>query len=115
MTPSPCLSQAERVRDLNDAFRAGDIPAGQWMITRGVAGLGCEFVAAATQAVRSFDRFTEDNDPHGEHDFGALDVAGERVLWKIDYYDPSLSFGSDDPADPAITRRVLTVMLAEEY
>ena len=113
MTPSP--STADRIRELNDAFRKGDVPAGQWMITRGVASLGPEFVAQATKAVRDFDRFTPDNDPYEEHDFGSLTVACQRLLWKIDYYDPTLSLGSDDPADAAVTCRVLTVMLAEEY
>jgi hypothetical protein len=31
------------------------------------------------------------------------------------YYDMALEFGSGDPADASITRRVLTVMLAEDY
>jgi len=103
------------IRELNDAFRTGDIAAGQWMITRGVASFGPDFVALAARAVRAFDRFTEDNDPYGEHDFGAFTLAGESLFWKIDYYDPTLSFGSDDPGDPALTRRVLTLMLAGEY
>jgi hypothetical protein len=59
--------------------------------------------------------FTNDNDPYGEHDFGAFDVDGARLFWKIDYYDRSLSGGSPDPTDPAVTCRVLTIMLAWEY
>ena len=65
--------------------------------------------------VASFDDFSEDNDPHGEHDFGAFDHAGSRIFWKIDYYDPSMESGSEDPSDPAKTTRVLTLMLASEY
>jgi Protein of unknown function (DUF3768) len=65
--------------------------------------------------VQSFKDFTEDNDPHGEHDFGSFEYAGERCFWKIDYYDKAMEYGSDDPADPAKTTRVLTIMLAEEY
>ncbi len=67
------------------------------------------------QAVAKFDSFDEDNDPYGEHDFGALEVEGERLFWKVDYFDRSLAAGSPDPADPLVTTRVLTIMLAEEY
>jgi hypothetical protein len=111
MTSTTC----NRVRDLNDAFRTGGPVPGQWMLTRGVASMGAEFVALATAAVRNFDGFTCDNDPYGEHDFGSINLAGEKLFWKIDYYDLSLSYGSDDPADAAITRRMLTIMLASEY
>ena len=62
-----------------------------------------------------FDRFDEDNDPYGEHDFGALEVEGERLFFKIDYYDHDLSAHSPDPADPSVTKRLLTIMLADEY
>jgi uncharacterized protein DUF3768 len=55
------------------------------------------------------------NDPFWEHDCGLIAVAGQRVLFKIDYYDPSLCGHSVDPADPLVTRRVLTIMLAGEY
>jgi hypothetical protein len=51
----------------------------------------------------------------GEHDFGSFEVGHRKLFWKIDYYDPTLAFGSDDPSDPAKTARVLTIMLAEEY
>lgn len=113
---SPALPTGNRVRDLNDAFRtAGPGPSGQWLVTRGIQELGPEFTLHAIRAVRSFDSFTVGDDPYGEHDFGSIDVGGEHVFWKIDYYDLSLRYGSDDPADETVTRRVLTVMLASEY
>ncbi len=76
---------------------------------------GIGFTTAAIAATRTFDEFTPDNDPYGEHDFGSVSVRGTKLFWKIDYYDLSLNFGSKDPADPAQTTRVLTIMLAEEY
>ena len=62
-----------------------------------------------------FEAFEAGDDPPGEHDFGALTVRGRRVLFKLDYYDTELAAGSPDPADPAVTTRVLTVMLASEH
>jgi hypothetical protein len=84
-------------------------------MTAGIAALPFPEHAAIIGKVMAFETFTEDNDPHGEHDFGAFDHAGKRIFWKIDYYDQSLEFGSEDPADPAKTTRVLTIMFAEEY
>lgn len=60
------------------------------------------------------DAFRQRNDPQGEHDFAALTVEGARVMFRIDYYDRELTYGSEDPADPLVTRRVMTVWLAEE-
>jgi len=65
--------------------------------------------------VREFDQFSPENDPYGEHDFGAVEVQGETYYWKIDYYDLALCFHSPDPANPAVTRRVLTIMHSSEY
>lgn len=113
---TPSIAIRHQVRDLNDSFRtSGSLARGQWMITRGIQELGPDFVLLATGAVRGFHSFTADNDPYGEHDFGAINVAGRHLFWKIDYYDRSLCYGSNDPADPAATRRVLTIMLASEY
>jgi Protein of unknown function (DUF3768) len=44
-----------------------------------------------------------------------MGVDGIKVLMKVDYYDTELVFGSDDPANPAITRRVVTLMRPEDY
>jgi hypothetical protein len=122
MTSTPTA----RIRELNDAFRAkGPIWASAlglarpdqdgWYITDGVNGFGPLFALESVGAVQRFDSFDADNDAHDEHDFGAVTLAGERLFWKIDYYDRDLRFGSPDPSDPDVTRRVLTLMLASEY
>ena len=106
----------ERIRDLNDAFRKTVDPTlGKMMLTVGVSALPSDVRAMAIRKVVTYDAWSGDNDPHGEHDFGSFDLAGHKFFFKLDYYDSSLEFGSDDPADPAKTTRVLTLMLAEEY
>jgi hypothetical protein len=106
----------ERVRDLNDTFRKTlDPTLGRVMLTAGVNALPSDVSAMAIREVATFDAFDADNDPHGEHDFGSFDLAGDKFFWKLDYYDRNLEFGSDDSADPEKTTRVLTLMLAAEY
>jgi hypothetical protein len=111
---STFISTTDRIRALNDEFRRTFV-GGLVMITAGVEALPVEQRRALLAKVRTFDVFTEDNDPHGEHDFGALDEDGVRYFWKVDYYDRATVFASPNPTDPAVTTRVLTVMLAEEY
>ncbi|MGX9355019.1 DUF3768 domain-containing protein [Roseobacteraceae bacterium S113] len=106
---------AKRVRELNDQLRQSGKGRGSIMLTSGLQGLGSEFVVAAVGAVRTFDGFSDENDPWGEHDFGSVDVDGEKVFFKIDYYDLSLQNGSENPANEGCTHRVLTIMLASEY
>ena len=107
-------SKSDRIRELNDAFRRTFV-GGAVMITQGVEAMPLDRRRSILQKVRSFDAFSQDNDPHHEHDFGSIDEAGVRCFWKIDYYDRKTEFGSPDPADPTVTTRVLTIMLADEY
>ena len=108
------LHTASRIRELNDLFRTCFI-GGRVLITEGVTTLGEDFTSGCVEAVQRFADFTADNDPYGEHDFGCVTVQGRKVFWKIDYYDSDLIMGSPDPAEPAVTTRVLTIMLAWEY
>lgn len=109
------MSLLSTIAVLNDSFRASFL-GGRVLMTAGITALPEEAQADILERVRAFQDFTPDNDPYGEHDFGSLDhdVAG-RVFWKIDYYDPTMSAGSEDAADPEKTVRVLTIMLAGEY
>ena len=95
------------IAKLNDQFRKVET----FSVTQGVFGL--RDMLGLVQAVRDYTDFTEDNDPYGEHDFGSLDWDGEKVFWKIDYYDQT-SQKWHDPLDPGC-ERVLTVLLASEY
>jgi len=85
------------------------------MLTRDVKSLPGFSPTELLRALAAYDSFDPDNDPHGERDFGDLEVFDADLLWKIDYYDAEMAYGSNDPADPAQTTRVLTVMLAREY
>jgi hypothetical protein len=104
----------ERIRALNDQLRTTG-QGGELVVTRGIAALKADAKVAIYAAVQTFDRFTTDNDPHGEHDFGLIEIAGERIMFKIDYYDRTMTGHSPDESDPNVTRRVLTIMLANEY
>ena len=108
-------SRAKRIADLNDKFRKNLVTGGRAYMTAGVNTKGPEFVSKTLAKVIAFDDFNADNDPHGEHDFGSFELEGEKIFWKIDYFDLAAEFGSEDPTDPKKTLRVLTVMLAEEY
>ena len=104
-----------KIADLNDLCRKAMGIAGHIYQTSGVSALPVKDQSAIREKVETFDAFTQDNDPHGEHDFGRVEVDDCLVFWKIDYYDESLRYSSEDPADPALTVRVLTIMLTEEY
>ena len=100
---------------LNDLCRRAMGVAGRCFQTQGISALPIPDQIAIREKVEQFDDFTPDNNPYGERDFGAFDHNGQRIFWKIDYYDPTMTKGSEDPSDPKQTCRVLTIMLASEY
>lgn len=102
----------QRIRNLNDQARQS-FEGCRVMITQGIQVQ--DDIDAIIRKVQQFDGFTQDNDPYGEHDFGSFRHAGEMVFWKFDYYDLDLQMHSPDASDPAVTARVLTIMLADEY
>jgi hypothetical protein len=100
--------QASKIAKLNDAFRH----SGQGIvITEGVQVL--EDLSGLLDEVRWFKDFNEDNDPYGEHDFGMVYWQGQKIFWKVDYYDQRLEYGAGPLSKDC--RRVLTIMLASEY
>ncbi len=105
----------ETIAHLNDIARTAMGIACRLVQTEGICALPPADQSAIREKVETFSDFGPDNDPHGERDFGAFEHVGERIFWKIDYYDPTLSQGSEDPSDPRQTVRVLTIMLASEY
>jgi len=108
--------KSTRIRELNDAFRKTG-QGGQTLFTQGVLGLMLTpgVSTRVLVAVRTYDDFSSDNDPYGEHDFGSFELDGDKFFWKIDYYDLAMKYGSEDASDPKVTTRVLTIMLRDEY
>jgi len=104
----------QRIRALNDELRH-NLPLGHAVITTGIAALGPEAVARIVKTITVFDDFCHANDPYAEHDFGSFEADGHVIFFKIDYFDKDLKYHSPDPADPTVTQRVITIMLAGEY
>ena len=105
-----------RIAALNDQFRKKPLRGhGKIVMTQAVHALGADFALSALAAIAAFDAFTTDNDPYGEHDFSIVSVDDTKLYWKIDYYNPAMTGGSEDPSDPAVTLRITTIMLPEDY
>ena len=103
------------IATLNDNFRKSFI-GGQVLLTAGIATMSSEDKANIISLVQNFDNFTPDNNPYAENDFGSFDYKGNKIFFKIDYYDRfNTHFASENPADISKTLRILTILLAEEY
>ncbi|MCP4372201.1 MAG: DUF3768 domain-containing protein [Deltaproteobacteria bacterium] len=109
------MTDHKKIAELNDLCRKSMGVTCSLVQTFGIKALPENDQSAIREKVELFNDFTEANDPCGEHDFGAIVHNGEKIYWKIDYYDPELKYGSEDPADPKRTARLLTIMLANEY
>lgn len=108
------MSANTKIRELNDLLRTTGA-GGRIVMTKGVQAQGEDAVQEILRMVRNYTSFHPDSDPYGEHDFGSFAHQGREYFFKIDYYDSTMELGSPDPANPDVTKRVLTVMLAEEY
>ncbi|AUR22549.1 DUF3768 domain-containing protein [Phaeobacter inhibens] len=115
--------RAKMIAEQNDRFRmtwgADFTIAGQIVMTQAVAALSPAWIARMMQAIQHFDEFTEDNDPYGDHCFGAVEITiGDetKTIWfKIDLYDWNLEYGAEDPTDLEKTKRVMTVLFPSDY
>ncbi len=94
---------------LNDLLRRNAI-GGRILVTQGVQELSQSERSQLMTAIAVFNNFTPDNDP-----FGEVMVHGSKYFWKIDYYDQNYEGMSPNPLDQEETRRVMTVMRADEY
>lgn len=104
-----------RIRHLNDELRTEGSCRNGRMVAAGRLAQEPEKIGRIAAAVATHDDWNEGDDPYNEHDFGKLDVDGEAVIWKIDYYSLDEMHGSDYPEDPNVTIRILTLMFAEDY
>ena len=102
------------IRRLNDLFRT-TFRGGEIVLTASVAELPDMVKAAALQMVADFKDFNEENDPFEEHDYGSFDHCDREVWFKLDYYNLAMDAASEDPADPAKTKLVLTIGLACDW
>ena len=115
-----------RIAAHNDAFRrhvclGSPYPPevspleGRLVCTAAVSARGPLFVNTCCRTIGFFSGFSADNDPDGYHDFGAFQICGVNVWWKIDAYDRAYEYGSDDIADPDRTARVLTILFPSDW
>jgi Protein of unknown function (DUF3768) len=107
------------VQKLNDELRQTlsslNQPNHLIVLTPQVSCLETIYQEELLRLVTAFKDFDPGNDPHDEHDFGAIKFQGKNYFWKIDYLDLNLEYASPNPANSQLTKRVLTLMLAEEY
>lgn len=108
------LPRGEAIAQLNDQLRKTGT-GGTVVVTQAVTKLTGFDGPTLMSALASYEAFDPDNDPHGERDFGDITLFGTDLLFKIDYYDLDMQFGSNDPADPDVTVRVLTIMRASDW
>ena len=109
-----------RIAALNDRCRQGLDPTGRIVITAAClatfAGEGGKVAQILAQAelMAAIRRYVFRPEDGRERARGDLFVAGHAIRFTIDYYDLPLEWGSEDPADPLVTVRVMTIMLPSD-
>lgn len=106
--------KTELIGHFNDEMRR-NLTAGGAFMTLGVAALGPDIAERIFDAIMMYDNFCKESDPYGERDFGSVKIEGHTIFFKVDYYSLDMKHGSPDPSDPSVTKRILTIMLADEY
>jgi hypothetical protein len=109
----------ETIARLNDRVRHGLDRTAKVMMTSNLLahlsdGTGPSRILAQATLMKALRSCTFSPDSP-ERDFARFEVDGVTVLMKIDYFDPALEYGSENPADASVTRRVLTLMAREDY
>lgn len=109
-------ARTAKIRELNDQLRTKGL--GGTIVAAGSLAVASDLhKAIACTLVRFFNEFEEGDNPYHEHDFGKVHskALNQDFYFKIDYYAPDMMNGSEDPADPDKTVRVLTIFYAEDY
>ncbi len=107
-------TRTETIRTLNDDLHH-HLTGGLAMIAPSIAALGQEAVERIVKTIAVYDNICHANDPYEEHGFGSFEANGQKIFFKIDYYDKNLTYHSPDPSDHSVTECVITIMLADEY
>lgn len=119
LPPAGAPTRVEQIARLNDRARLGLDKSARIVVTRNcLATLGPLEgpVAILNQAriLAAMRRCTFSVDSP-ERDLGVFELDGHTIWVKVDYFDKALEFGSDDPADAAVTTRVVTVLLPADW
>ncbi|MDE2563013.1 MAG: DUF3768 domain-containing protein [Sphingomonadales bacterium] len=119
MATLPRPDRIETIARLNDRARQGLDPRARIVVTRNCLAAFCDLdtvgvVLVQAELLAAFRRcaFAADSP---ERDFAAITFRDRKVWMKIDYFDETLEFGSDDSADASVTTRVITILLPEDY
>ena len=104
---------------LNDRCRQGLDRTARIMVTRTclgtfASGNGAMEIVVQARLYAAIRHYVFADADAAERDRGNYEIEGTTVYFKIDYYDAAFEYGSEDPADASLTRRVLTIMVRED-
>lgn len=118
-TANQARTRTDRIAKLNDRARQGLDPGARTIFTLDLLnemsdGSRKGDILAQAKIMKAM-RNSEFTDDSPERDMAWFDVEGIAVMMKIDYYDMTFDYGSEDPSDASQTRRAITIMRPEDY